>query len=356
MNQKDLITFIRDNRQKLRRGSFVFEDRFIYLETPKAACSTMKYILCELAGRPANPSKSIYYESSKEMSIHYYSVHRFRSLPDLSTKDAERFFNDKSALRVCTIRNPYSRIASTWAHKIRQGEPQYVETIITINKENGRTSGNPTFLEFLKWLSLSDKNLYQDPHWAPMSSFLFPETIKYTHLIRTENMAEELQQFLDDAEISASAERLLKKYKINESLPYSWKDAYTPEAKQIVENLYSKDFQTFGYNHEASLAKPRIKESLTETERFALELENKAIESISNRNFVIYQLIKKHPIETLISRIYIATLRLATNTKIATQRRLCGFKNIPHQKKTLSRTRKTHVSPKPISESIVDPD
>lgn len=327
MNNKEIKSFIRENRQQLRRGSFVFEDNFIYLETPKAACSTMKYILCELAGRPASPDKSIYYESSKEMAIHYFSVHRFRSLPDLSTNEISRYLNEDKLLKVCTIRSPYSRIASTWADKIRQAEPQYIEKIIEINKSNGRPHGNPSFTEFLRWLSIDKKHLYQDPHWAPMSSFLFPEEIKYSHIIRTENIAEGLQNFLNDARISASADTLLRKYRKNESLPYNWKDFYTPETKSIVENLYAKDFDIFGYDHNSSLATPRTEYKPTESERLVLDLEKRAIESISSRNQVIYNLIKKHPIDTLISRAHIAILRIILNKKISIQNKFREFIN-----------------------------
>ncbi|MGD9658872.1 MAG: sulfotransferase family 2 domain-containing protein, partial [Methylocystis sp.] len=125
-------------------------------------------------------------ESQAEMCIHYREVNPLPSPFDLPREQAREVLYGKSYRRFCLVRNPYSRIVSAWADKIRQIEPGYANVCADILKHNARAASinsAPTFSEFCEWLVQTNNADRCDPHWMPQTKLLLPELIQYDYVI-----------------------------------------------------------------------------------------------------------------------------------------------------------------------------
>ncbi len=126
-----------------------------------------------------------------------------------------------------------------------------------------------------------------------MSWLLLPDLMCYTHLIRTESLAEDLGQVIADIAPGRNAESLLAKYTLNESLPLpDWRSHYDEEIAGLVYNYYREDFERFGYAEDSW--RPEAKSAshdLSILTRQLGALENRALEAIRARNDLISSLV-----------------------------------------------------------------
>jgi hypothetical protein len=105
--------FIEQHKSRLAYGSFVADSgNYVYLETPKAACSTMKALLMELAGRQLPKPGALTVERVMHFNMHHKRIHQFKSLSDLDPEDALAMLVSPEVVRFCVVRNPYARLVS----------------------------------------------------------------------------------------------------------------------------------------------------------------------------------------------------------------------------------------------------
>lgn len=284
------IAFIK----RMRYASFVGDNlNYLYVETPKTACSSIKWLLTKLEKHDVKPNQ-YGMESSPFMNIHYRKIHGFKSLLELDNEELSKVLKSKSVRRFCVVRNPYARLASTWANKIRQKEPKYLDICESILKyHNKRTDDTPSFKEFVAWLyDNKDKLLFKNPHWQPMHQLLAPEVISYTHVIRFESLVADISLVFDGIFPQKKIIKILSQYHINRSLPYDWKSLYDEKAAKLVSELYIKDFCTYGYSLSSWNVNGK-ESSVVDRKGYLKELELIALNAIQDRNLVIEQLLKK---------------------------------------------------------------
>ena len=146
------------------------------------------------------------------------------------------------------VRNPYSRILSAFLNKIIQNPKEEFLKSQFLNSVgvNFKVEDNiRTFLFFLKFLS-NWKGLSEE-HVQPQHLIAQPDLIKYDFIGRFESLHDDYKYLQKKLEIDlpfpthkdvhfppTHATDLLNKY-------------YSKEALEIVERIYEKDFQTFGY-------------------------------------------------------------------------------------------------------------
>lgn len=287
----DLLKFI---VARLTYASFVNEKKsFLFIETPKAACSTMKRIIVELDDKVV-PMQYVKPETSMKMSIHNRKVNPMNSLNDISVEDINHLFHSKDVTRFCIVRNPYARLASAWSDKIRQREPGYEKIWFEINHFNNQdknTNECPSFEDFVNWVVLTNDINNCNIHWRSLKALLLPDVIDYTHLLKTENLVDDFQQVLDKIEPNSNATEYLNKFRTNESLPVDWKELYTEEIAKLVYDFYKDDFTFYDYDENSWLPNKLdilIKDNQIDILTSKLnKLEKIALEAIRNRNDVI---------------------------------------------------------------------
>lgn len=278
-------------------GTFVGKKyNFLYIETPKCACSSMKKIVARLEGFEIEEMQ-VGEESSPKMSIHKRKYHPLVSLNTLSEEIIKKIMHDDSYVRFCVVRNPYARLASAWSDKIRQMEPTHLQVIAEIQDYHSITDRQqtPTFEEFVLWVVNRDSNLACDAHWESMLNLLLPHLIHYTDVLKTESLEDDFQVVLEKLGIKETAKKILERSKTNESLPVEWKSLYAESTAQLVFEHFKDDFIHYGYDKDSWVNRA---ENLAENEVQILrkrlsKLDNTAIDAVVNRNRVISSLLIK---------------------------------------------------------------
>ena len=198
--------------------------RFIYVEVPKAASRTILRVLrrgdLEIQSSTLPLSELL------------------QSEPDL-----------KKYHRFSSVRNPWSRLVSTWRNKILDPEnPQIV------NNTRGLQKGMK-FADFLEVLMNSPigNDLFADRHWKSQYTFISDQDGNplVDTICRMENLAEDLQQVfevigLPDL-IPDSLPRLNVTRKKDEDF-FTYREYFSPEQKNQVSRRYSTDIMNFDYS------------------------------------------------------------------------------------------------------------
>jgi hypothetical protein len=292
--------YILANKGRVSYGTFVGEkNNFLFTETPKAACSTLKRVLMELEGRDAPAFRQIGNESTKVMSIHARQVHGFKSLVDLDSSMRHKVLNSDEVIRFCVVRNPYARLVSAWADKIRQKEPGFDGIRAKINAYHHIDDKNhyPSFAQYVDWIASFQDISSCDAHWRKVSSLLMLDLIDYTHVLRTETLKQDLQPVLNIIKPGVLAEDVLDRNSTNESLLLNWRDLYTDDLAKVVHDLYREDFDKFNYSADSWMSSGDDRKSLENVDFWKKkysELEQKALLAIRGRNEVIHDFINEN--------------------------------------------------------------
>jgi hypothetical protein len=260
-------------RKRLQYGSFASSAAaYLFIETPKAACSTMKWALALLNGgiatrRPIPP------ESTLAMCVHNRRLHPVKNIFHLSDENARHILTSDDVVRFCVVRNPYARFVSAWSDKIRQLEPGYTKFCrkILADAKSGKSVDE-----------LHDPKSCNH-HWQEMKHLLMPDAIAYTHVLKTETLARDLAPILARIAPDEDAKTLLRSASTNESLPVAWKQHYDERLADAVYAFYHSDFEFFGYERDSW----RQNAGENAAGPAAEEIERRALMAIRGRNEVI---------------------------------------------------------------------
>ena len=225
------------------------QNSYIYFETPKVACTTVKSILQDLEDltQGKNPLK-------KEHSIiHNKKISPLLSPSDIGIEKFSAMLNDDKVFKFCFVRNPYTRVLSAFLNKINQHNGLQNKKISEILKLSGNTK--ITFLQFLEAVK-TQSSVEMDPHWRPQTNQLFYGLVNYHFIGRFENFNDDLEKVIN--EISLHCHNKHKKDIFN-NLTYQrrgdkthanskYNDFYSDNLRNLAFSIYEQDFQCFGYS------------------------------------------------------------------------------------------------------------
>ena len=216
------------------------KNRYLYVQTPKAATSTInrRLIKLELIGAPIKQSKvGLHPRVTAAVHLKPYQ------LPDALFDEV--LTSDKF-LRFCFVRNPYSRILSAYLDKIVSHERPSAPVYTHFGRNFAEPGDSVSFAEFLAYLQLTmaDRNKW-DPHWRPMTSILRPDLVPYDVIGRIETFDADFAEInrrlggiIPDAP-SATPHRTDAAKRVGEN--------FTDTLREAVRAIYASDFDTFGY-------------------------------------------------------------------------------------------------------------
>lgn len=225
------------------------KNSYIYFETPKVACTTIKKKLQEIEARMEG---IILPENRPPADIHPKKKSPLLSPSDIGFEKFYEMLNDDNIVKFCFVRNPYTRTLSAFLNKIdkpKKTNPQKRK----INHILGLDSDTNTKITFKQFLNAIHKtNAYDmDPHWRPQSNQLFGNCVNYNFVGHFENFTKEFDEIIRKI-YPKSAHK--NGYFDSQSTPINRTNAnsklikyYNDETEDLVRKIYQKDFHNFNY-------------------------------------------------------------------------------------------------------------
>lgn len=228
--------------------------RILYVSTPKVACTSIKWWFAALENcvrelRSARGSA----ESDPDLAIHSLFRHVAPHVAGLSPEALLEACTATDVFRFCVVRNPYKRLFSAWQSKLVLREPLQIGPYKGLPFYNrpidSREAITEAFDAFVEHLATEEAPLYWDHHWRPQHDILRPDLFPYTNIGHIENRDD-----LTSAVSSWAGKGVPSPFGVrraNESLiPYQ-SEFLTPKSIALIQQLYAKDFDSFGYSYDA---------------------------------------------------------------------------------------------------------
>jgi len=225
--------------------------RYVYTETPKAACSSIKSILQKM--ELADPN---FYRDNFD-DIHKRSFSPL--LRPAQVGDFDRLLN-QSMFKFCFSRNPYSRLLSVYLEKICGNKPQKRQVLLHLGKDTSDMRQDISFDEFVG-VVCEQPIANMDPHWRVQYHQTFQKKIPYDFVGKVEAFPDDLHFVL--RKINKDYEPYLadeRRHSQNSNARLS--EFYNSDLIKKIQRKYAEDFIYFGYEEDIELATKPMQASL----------------------------------------------------------------------------------------------
>jgi len=209
--------------------------RVVYVETPKAGCTTIKRALQIIeAGGEEGLARNVHDRDSSPLKT-----------PQTSHFSPEEIYTSPDLFRFCFVRNPYTRVVSAYLDKFISNK---WEARRRLPKLGFAPDAEISLLEFLQAIA-KRKPERMDIHWMPQTVLLQPDKVRYATIGRLENF---------DADFSAVMQRIaasfVETYGAFNHSPHRTGAAQRlaelvgPQEEALIRRIYADDFAAFGYD------------------------------------------------------------------------------------------------------------
>jgi len=198
--------------------------RFIFVEVPKAASRTILRVLRrgDFEIQSTNSPISELLRSEPELMTYY---------------------------RFSVVRNPWSRLVSTWKNKVLDPEnPQIVKNTRGLHE-------GMTFADFLEEILNSPigNDLFADRHWKSQYTFISDDDGNplVDAICRMENLEEDMNQIFERIGLLEIAPEELPRLNATTEKDedyFSYREHFSPEQKNLISRRYSTDIINFDYS------------------------------------------------------------------------------------------------------------
>lgn len=214
------------------------DNKYIYVETPKVACSTIKVTL----------QKTERGEETGEEEKGHNNWHDRSASPLLKPSqipDIKKFLLRDDIYKFCFVRNPYARLLSAYLNKIAGGKQQKKKLLLQLGYNPTDLSRNIEFDEFVDAVIQQPVSI-MDRHWRTQYYQTFQDGIGYNFIGRFESFNEHFSHVLKvlfeerDAGISNDFRHMT-------GADDQVSNFYTKSLKDKVYDKFEIDFSYFGY-------------------------------------------------------------------------------------------------------------
>jgi Sulfotransferase family len=234
------------SRHVAQRTVVLPELRVLFLPVPKAGCTSVLWLLAELAELPLEKfSRSAQLEPSAVMTIHDMGVwgagHR---LSDYEGDERERILTEDGWFRFSLVRDPGPRLWSGWQSKLLLREPRFVETFGD-RPWFPRLPERPSDLvdDFRRFVAALTDGDAEDVHWAVQHDLVGQLPLTHVgHVERLDDTLELLRAHLDGVAWPARAPR--ENRSPLSMPPHAFDDAAT----EVLRERYRDDYERYGYD------------------------------------------------------------------------------------------------------------
>jgi hypothetical protein len=212
--------------------------KYIFVETPKCCCSTIKLTLQRLELGDLNFNRGNW----EEIHVRTYSpllgpqqVGAFRS-----------FLKECGFLKFCFVRNPYTRLLSAYLDKIVPSEVCRSDILCALEGYRGTVSDR--FVTFSEFVSvICDQPVEQmNMHWRPQYFVTMQDLLEYDFIGRFENFDGDFTRIGEM--ISGNFSDFILSEKRHATHADTLLEGYlTVNLKRQIYRKYKQDFEHFGY-------------------------------------------------------------------------------------------------------------
>jgi len=234
--------------------------KYLYIDTPKAACTTLKRLIAAVEGIPEGTFReSLALDSKISMLVHDRSLFDLPSLGNVAPEMAEESLVSKQYFRFCFVRNPYSRLFSAWQSKMLLREPYFLvnfdnDRLIDFSRADSWNAIRQSFRRFVLFLNEAASPPFSDPHWALQCNLIFKGKINYDLVGRTETFAKDIRLFYAHLARNGIVVDKLNLHQSNSGVLRDWRWFYDPDTLALVQAMYQEDFREFNFDREVDEA------------------------------------------------------------------------------------------------------
>ena len=240
----------------LQRTVVLPEHRVLFLPVPKAGCTSVLWLLAELAGIPAERfARSSRAEVTPALTVHDMGRWAGHRLADFEGDERERVLGEDGWLRFAIVRDPVRRLWSAWESKLLLREPRFVDAFGD-QPWFPRLPGRPTDLveDFRRFVAALRDESVEDVHWAVQHDLV--GRLPLTHVGRVERFGETLALLREHVGDRWPGEPQRE----NRSPVPMPADAYDEAGAEVLRRRYAPDLEAYGYEVPAPAPDPAWEE------------------------------------------------------------------------------------------------
>ncbi len=229
--------------------------RTVYVSVPKAACTSLKWLLADLQGESRGDFEaSLSREVTRELTIHHRRLWRHTPmLTELPPDQLAEISPDNGWFVFAVVRHPAARLWSGWQSKFLLQEPRFMTRF---GDEPWARRQVPTSTEevveaFHAFATAIGHNpgqpVMKDRHFQRQADLLAHGRTPYTRVYRTN----EIPSLLDDLSGHLRAQGWdgeLGLGRSNETPLRPVREVFSPEVVNVLQDVYGADFEAYGYD------------------------------------------------------------------------------------------------------------
>lgn len=235
---------------RLATSSFVSRrHRYVYVETPKAACTQMKHFIAALEGASFGFQGAPYLRETRlQMLIHQRLHFKMPTVMDLEAEEIGAMLAGRSDYLIfALVRNPFSRLVSAFESKVRLREPGFSDRSKRWVALEVGSDVRATFADFVREaIDLYGRKM-REHHFMPQHELLLPELIPYSRVFRLEEFAAFEKTFFAHLRDKGVTGKLAFQER-NRSYYPNWRLYYDEPTARRVAAFYARDFELYGYD------------------------------------------------------------------------------------------------------------
>lgn len=221
--------------------------RVFYVEVPKAACSTIKYLIQTAIYRERGDEVAADRIRTNREAVHNPAGGPASSPLKIGIDEANRILSGAAGYYgFAVVRNPFTRTLSAYLNKVvnplSHSFPDQIRRFAGIEP-----GGDVSYVDFLRAIESRNGSVSLDQHWRTQRSILHPEAVAYSEILRFETLRAGLGPLFDRLAPFVTPADFPDPHNVTHAAQRA-AEYYDAEAIALVRRIYQEDFAAFGYD------------------------------------------------------------------------------------------------------------